>query len=64
MKKHSRAYEQYCWVLQKNIVFEETLFHNGTQEIRCSHFRECREQGGCRNQGLLPVFNCKNTEDH
>ena len=61
MKKHSRTYEQYCWVLEKNIVFEETTFHNGTQEIRCTHDKDC---GGCKNKNLLPVLAGKNREEH
>ena len=57
MKKHSRTYEQYCWVMEKNIVFEETTFHNGTREIRCSRLKDC---GSCKNRCLLPVFgNCE-----
>ena len=56
MKKHSRAYEQYCWVLQKNIVFEETTFHNGTSALRCTHLSECDRSGGCRNGILYALF--------
>ncbi len=60
MKKHSRTYEQYCWVMEKNIVFEETTFHNGTQVVRCSRFGDCTKNGGCKNRSLLPVFDSKN----
>ncbi|MBQ7637573.1 MAG: hypothetical protein IJS90_01555 [Clostridia bacterium] len=56
MKKHSRSYEQYCWVLGKNIVFEETVFHNGTTALRCTHFYECSNNGGCKNRILSELF--------
>ncbi|MBQ7688704.1 MAG: hypothetical protein IJT27_05765 [Clostridia bacterium] len=56
MDRHSKAYEQYCWVMEKNIVFEETVFHNGTHEVRCTHFSECRDCGGCRNKSLKKVL--------
>ena len=56
MKKHSRAYEQFCWVLGKNIVFEETVFHNGTNQIACTHLKECMHNGGCRNEILAALF--------
>ena len=56
MKKHSHVYEQYCWVLQKNIVFEETTFHNGTSAVRCTHLSECKRSGGCKNEILAVLF--------
>ena len=48
MKNHTRAYEQYCWVRGKNVVMEETVFHNGTKAHACKSFAECQRQGGCR----------------
>ena len=56
MKKHSHAYEQYCWVLKKNIVFVETVYHNGTNAIACTHYYECRDKGGCKNKILSALF--------
>lgn len=56
MKKHSRAYEQYCWILKKNIVFEETVFHNGTYKLSCMHLNECKNCGGCKNPILAELF--------
>ena len=56
MNQHSRTYEQFCWVLQKNIVFEETTFHNGTSRISCTHLGECSRKGGCRNAILAALF--------
>ena len=64
MKKHSRAYEQYCWVLGKNIVFEETVYHNGTNAVRCTHFKECKADGGCKNAILSELFGKNLTSDH
>lgn len=49
MKKHKLTYEQYCCVLRQNIVLEETVYHNGTHEVSCTHFAECKNDGGCRN---------------
>lgn len=56
MKKHSRTYEQYCWVLKKNIVFEETVFHNGTSALSCTHYYECKDNGGCKNEILARLI--------
>lgn len=52
MNKHKLTYEQYCCVLRQNIVLEETVFHNGTREVRCTHYAECRNCGGCTNDIL------------
>ena len=49
MDEHKMTYEQYCCVLKQNIVFEETVFHNGTHEIDCMHYSECKNSGGCKN---------------
>ena len=56
MNKHSRVYEQYCWVMKKNIAFEETTFHNGTSQISCMHLGECTRNGGCKNAILAALF--------
>ena len=52
MQQHSMTYEQYCWVKQKNIVLEETVFHNGTKKVRCTSYQDCTGDGGCRNNAL------------
>lgn len=52
MNKHKLTYEQYCCVLQQNIVLEETVFHNGTHELHCTHYAECKNCGGCKNDIL------------
>lgn len=57
MNKHSRAFEQYCWVKKKNVVLEETVFHNGTRTLRCTSISECDREGGCRNNTLEHLWN-------
>ena len=52
MKKHLHSYEQYCWVKQKNVVLEETVFHNGTKKVRCTSLSACGQSGGCKNSVL------------
>ena len=56
MKKHSIAYEQYCWVKQKNVVLEETIYHNGTKKVRCTSFSDCSGNGGCKNSALSDMW--------
>ncbi|MBR0537101.1 MAG: hypothetical protein IJK40_03040 [Clostridia bacterium] len=56
MEQHSVTYEQYCCVLQRNIVFEETFFHNGTRRVYCTYYPECRRSGGCKNNIFHPIL--------
>ena len=56
LEQHSIAYEQYCWVKQKNVVVEETVFHNGTKKIVCTSFSECGGSGGCKNNTLSGMW--------
>lgn len=49
MKKHSNTYEQYCYVLNKNVVMEEIIYHNGKKELKCTNENACNEAGGCKN---------------
>ena len=37
MKSHSRSYEQYCCVKKRNVVIEETAYHDGRKFIRCKN---------------------------
>ena len=57
MDCHSKTYEQFCWVKQKNIVMEETLFHNGNRKIVCTNLNECNSCGGCKNKNLCKLWN-------
>lgn len=56
MKKHSVTYEQYCCVKKKNIVLEETLFHNGKKQIRCTSLSDCENCGGCTHPYLCLLW--------
>lgn len=57
MKNYMKTYEQYCCVLKRNIVLEETVFCNGTHTLKCTHFSECKHSGGCRNVLIEPRLN-------
>ncbi len=56
MESHSKTYEQYCWVKGKNIVMEETIFHNGTRKVICTAVCECENSGGCKNKSLKKLW--------
>ncbi len=56
MNSHSKTYEQFCWVKQRNIVMEETVFHNGEREVVCTNLSECNSCGGCRNKSLCKLW--------
>lgn len=54
MNKHSFTFEQYCNVVDKNIILEETTFHNGNKKLRCLNVHKCNStMGGCRNNIIL-----------
>ena len=57
MKSYTKAYEQYCCVLKRNIVLEETVFCNGTRTLQCTRFGECSQGGGCTNALIEPRLN-------
>lgn len=52
MDRHLITYEQYCWVKNKNVVFQETVFHDGSKSTSCLFYPECAECGGCKNTTL------------
>ncbi len=56
MDRHSKTYEQYCWVKGKNIVMEETVFHNGERKVICTAVYECDQSGGCKNKSLKKLW--------
>lgn len=56
MDRHSKTYEQFCWVKQKNIVMEETVYHNGKRRIVCTNLNDCAMCGGCRNSSLCKLW--------
>ncbi|MBR3767134.1 MAG: hypothetical protein IKL10_02720 [Clostridia bacterium] len=58
MDSHSKTYEQFCWVKQRNIVMEETVFHNGKRKVICTSLSECNSScGGCKNRILCKLWN-------
>lgn len=60
MRKSKIAYEQYCFVLGRNIVVEETLHEDGKREVLCTNHKHCLKDGGCKNQIFLSNFtNCQ-----
>ncbi len=63
MNSHSKTYEQFCWVKQKNIVMEETVFHNGEREVICTSLGECNSCGGCKNKSLCKLWSAIKKED-
>lgn len=46
MKSHSKAYEQYCCIMKKNVVIEETTYHDGRRKFVCTMQPQCVE---CKN---------------
>ena len=52
MNRHSYTYEQYCNVVERNVIIQEQTFLSGKKKIRCLHFHKykCDEAGGCRNK--------------
>ena len=60
MKKHSFTFEQYCNIIGRNIILEETTFHNGCKKIRCLNAHKCETMnGGCLNSIIKKrIENC------
>ena len=49
MKSHTVSYEQFCFVLGRNVIFEETHYRDGRMIIRCANGMLCAKDGGCKN---------------
>lgn len=60
MNSHSRSYEQYCCVKKRNVVIEETAYHDGRKKIRCTLHPECIK---CQNIILKIYFDNEKTEN-
>ena len=43
---HCKAIEQFCSVMQKNIIIEETSFYDGSKKSECIMFPQCKN---CNN---------------
>ena len=63
MESHSKTYEQFCWVKGKNIVMEETVFHNGLRRVICTSICDCENKGGCKNKSLKKLWGGEKAED-
>lgn len=60
MNSHSRAFEQYCCIMKKNVVIEETAYHDGRRKLVCTMRPQCKE---CKNKILRCRFECDKTND-
>jgi hypothetical protein len=49
LKVLSKSYEQYCCVLERNVVMEEATYHNGGIKLFCTNYPQCFTCGGCKN---------------
>ncbi len=52
MNSHSKAFEQYCFIMKKNVVIEETSYYDGTRIYKCTMHPQCIE---CKNK----ILKCK-----
>lgn len=54
LDKHAFTYEQYCSVVEKNIILQETSYYNGKKKIRCLNHLKCKHEfGGCKNKFVI-----------
>lgn len=53
MDRHLSSFEQYCTVVGRNIILQETTYHNGAKAIRCLNLHNCENIGGCKNKFVL-----------
>ena len=54
MDKHAFSYEQYCSIVKKNIIIQETSYYNGRKKIRCLNHLKCKNEfGGCQNKFII-----------
>ncbi len=60
MDRHSKTFEQFCFIKQKNIVLEETVYHNGKRKVVCTNLSECDNCGGCKNKILCKLWDDEN----
>lgn len=60
MNSHSKAFEQYCCIMKKNVVIEETTYHDGRRILKCTMHPQCVE---CKNKILKIRFEDKKTDN-
>ena len=54
MDKHSYSYEQYCSIVNKNIIILETSYYDGNKKVKCLNLYKCKKElGGCKNKFVL-----------
>lgn len=54
LDKHAFTYEQYCSVVDKNIILQETSYYNGKKKIKCLNHLKCKHEfGGCKNKFVI-----------
>ncbi len=59
MKSHSKSFEQYCCIKKRNVVIEETAYHDGRKKLRCTLYPECIR---CKNNILKIYFETEKEE--
>lgn len=60
MKSHSKSFEQYCCIKEKNVIIEETAYHDGRKKLKCTMLPECVK---CKNLILRIYFEDEKTEE-
>ena len=54
LDKHIYSYEQYCSIVGKNIILQETAYYNGSKKVRCLNHNKCKHEfGGCKNKFVI-----------
>ena len=54
LDRHIFSYEQYCSVVEKNIVLQESSYYDGKRKLRCLNHHKCKKElGGCKNRFVL-----------
>lgn len=54
LDKHIVSYEQYCSVVEKNIILQEISYYDGKRKLRCLNHHKCKKElGGCKNRFVL-----------
>lgn len=44
------TYEQYCTYLDKNVILQEIICHNGERKIICTNTKCMNSEEGCKNK--------------
>lgn len=57
MKNYSKAGEQYCCVVGRNVILEETEKNGKRFILHCMNEAECERNGGCKNRYVKNLFN-------